>query len=58
MNIKPNLLIPRSRVLEKLTFAFLVKKFPALYETERFIHYHLSLSWDKCSPCYPQILFL
>ena len=47
----PYLLTPWSRVLlEKLTCSQLVKKFPALYETRRFITavtsaHHLSLSW-------------
>ena len=44
------LLIPCSRVLDKLTDSQLVKKFPALYGTRRFITTftsarHLSLSW-------------
>jgi hypothetical protein len=43
------LLTPWSRVLEKLTGCQLVKKFPAFYETQRFITaltspHHLSLS--------------
>ena len=48
-----DLLTPWSRVfLEKLTGSQLVKKFPALYGTQRFITAftsacHLSLSWDR-----------
>jgi len=53
------LLIPCSRLfLEKLTGSQLVKKFPAFYETRRFIAAfttarHLSLSWASSSQSIP-----
>ena len=50
VDTRDELLTPCSRVLEKLTGFQLVKKFPALYGTRRFITAftsarHLSLSW-------------
>jgi len=46
---------PCTTVLEKLTVTHLVKKFPAFYETRRFITvfataHHWSLSWARCIP--------
>ena len=48
-----NWLTPRNKVLpEKLTAPHLVKKFPAVYETRRFIitftsYLHMSVSWAR-----------
>jgi hypothetical protein len=58
---EPNQPTTRNRVLEKLTVTQLVKKFPALYGTRRFITVfttagHWSLSWARwiqCTPTHP-----